>query len=224
MKWTFTIAGPILIIAIAVAAYFYWPSNAPLAEADPRPFATSVSFVRHADQTPLDVMELQENTGLYVDLTFALGAEIPELYDGKEVQSPQTWPLAVAITPRQRFGKPQTVRMIVRPDTFRPPNRPYRETFRGVPVGGSGTWNKRLGFKGPPDPLPGWKKDEARFWAYFSAGTDKSGEFVYEIVAYPTAKWVSSVRYIRGPEIVLKRGLLHVSPTDKDAGSSVAAK
>ena len=174
------------------------------------PFVKSLSFTRHGDGVAIaEVVDLPFKSGFYAELTFIPGASIPSEVDGLTVEDPEIWPVVLRIYPREdttpsrsydlrfiRYKRARTRRSLPLPSS--------------VPKGAVGYWQPDVGYRGELKPPKSWAKNEQRLWTFFTTKPGDTGEFTYEIVVFPTAKWVSSVRSQSGAPIVVRRGILKV--------------
>lgn len=208
------------VVLLGVVLWFWWRA-APQPEAPVvfDPYLKSLEFSQQADGTPIgEEIVVQAGSGFYADLTFVPGEELPEELDELAIQRVKIWPLVMEIyDPRDsqrkdivkfpflRYGKnphPKYPKL-----TQRDPN-----PMRSVMIANIGHWSPRAGYDGHPAYYGKWEEDEHRLWAFITPGSHPPGEYRYEIILYPAAQYLSSVRSTRGSRIVIKRGSMLVQP------------
>ncbi len=180
--------------------------------AGPNPFVETFEFLNSESKAPVgQVVSFAVNTGFTAELTFVASPNAPAALEQRVVQPPSQWPLTVVFFPR---GSDRASKHAI----YGCGNRVRRPNERvAVPMlpyeGVDSSW-KLMGYRGPPKPPKSWPADEYRFWTFFAVPLDEPGEYVFEVLLFPTSVWKSSVRVDPGPAVVLQRGLLLVTADD----------
>lgn len=186
-------------------------------------FVAKVVVERLDDAQRLDeTVELRLGSGFYISAGFVPQKNLPDALDGREIQDPAFWPVALVFYARGASLKDASA---VRKPCIRferPANRRVRQrgseaNTRFIPIGNTHPYapsGRPSGRRAPPNLPKDWPPDEMRFWTYFGLPEDRLGEYVYELTLYPTARWVSSVRFELGPPVVIRRGELRLDPGD----------
>ncbi len=178
----------------------------PIEPARANPFVQSFRVTRVDSGEPVgDEIEIAVNTGFTVEIAFSAAPDAPQELEGRPVQPPGEWPVRLVIYPRDHERSDDGT-LWYPCNRFEVPNRPYvRPVFPGV----SEHW-KPSGYTGPPKPPRDSGENKNRFWTYFAVPRDSPGEYVFEVLVYPTSAWKSLVRVDAGPPVVLQRGVLRV--------------
>lgn len=233
-RWMITLA----VLLTAAAVYFLWPRHpGEILPADPNPFVRHVTVLPielqvdesrgdrlHADPLPLvtapdairpfeDVIEIPSRAGQYLLIDLDRNESPPATIDGSDVSEPNWWPITFAV---YRLGDPEgesACEFSCHCSEGTIPLPPISETGQHpppmLPVIGRTLRNPSDAFVGFPDiGVP--PEGHNRYWT-FVVPPDRErpeGDYVYEVRLYPTAHWVSAVRWETGQPIVLRRGLL----------------
>jgi hypothetical protein len=185
--------------------------------AAPTPFASDVKLERLDDGTLLgDVVEMRASDGFYVSPGFMPGERIPKEFGGRIVQDHKLWSMALTIYPRGDSAESENAvrknciqfRQPVPRGSIRPWERPVH-VGNASPYAPTGRPRGPLGQPDSPKDVP---EGQIRYWTYFGLQSAQPGEYVYELRLFPTAVWSSAVRFQIGEPVVLKRGLLRVTP------------
>lgn len=184
-------------------------------------FLSTLSFVRHEDGEPIaDLIELEKETGLYVDVSFIPREMLPQELDDQPIQDPSAWPFTVRIYPRSDRDAANAIELRVVPYQSRVVvnERLLKQLTAGsappppVTRGTTGFWQEKRGYHGPPSPPKTARKPpgERRLWTFLNPDLVTSGEHVFELVMYPTARFLSKVRSRSGDPVILCRGIVRL--------------
>lgn len=185
------------------------------------------------------VLELDEetdtpvNSGFVVQFEFTPAKQIPSEYHSREVLHPSKWPADVVFFERGGTSSGKTAfksNCIIFPIIRKFPLPPIYSRSASPPKGHAdiminsfhnefwsyGGFDQDIDVHLQPVSLDSRarlkKAKNLWFWTYFCGPKDQVGEFVYEIRVFPTAAWISTVRFELGEPVVLKRGLMRVLP------------
>lgn len=212
----------VILVALSIA-WVLRPIRWEFEQAAPNRFIRELTFEQVDDATPVPLtVTLPPDGGYYVRIDVLPSEEYPRELDGRVVQDPPAWSFALRIY--QRGADPDSAGSSVRLFThyLREINTgisgvslPASVPVAAAPFGPNGRPEGLLGQPKPPETIV-----DGRFylWTWFGpwrgyrdseSGTClEPGEYVYEVIMYPTAAWTSSVRFEVGEPIVLIRGLL----------------
>jgi hypothetical protein len=229
------------VVVAAIAVYWWWSGRPVFLPFGSNAFVEQVTITR---LTPLstvwgettamdpspernrpleDPIEVSAR-GSYLQFDLKRYENFPGRYGGRDVGKPDRWVLTFAM---YRTGDPQGEG--AREYGCQVPQGTLIEDHAnphfGLPVIGHGFGGEN--FVGTPI-LELAEPGHNRFWTFVGVAPvpeeRPSGEYVYEVRLYPTARWISAVRFESGDPIVLRRGTLIVveddgPPADAEVGT-----
>lgn len=217
-SWRWVVCG-LVVTVVAVAWMSRRRTNSAVVGHDE--FLSTLSFVRHEDGQPInDLIELEKEAGIYVDVSFIPHEVLPQEFGNEPIQDPSVWPFVVRIYPRTDVDAKNAVELRVEPYRSRVivVESVLKKAVAGsipqgpVTRGTTGFWQENRGFHGPPSLSKGATrpKREIRLWTFLSPDPVSSGEHVFELAMYPTARFLSKSRFRSGDPVILCRGIIRL--------------
>lgn len=217
--WRWMVTGAALLIAALLGLYWWTRQPPPILPANPAPYVKQFTFTRLESGEPIgDVVTLLQRTGFYANVDVTPNNLPGQIFADRELTETVYWPMTLAVIPRGWRGTERnTIEMpCIR---YRQQISPRQATVvkKGSPkptplaVGNMKTWPVSAGYSGSPKKIPPLTKGNLCGYTFFALGNHPPGEYVYELRIYPTAHWISDVRFESGPPLVLQRGLLQVT-------------
>ena len=175
------------------------------------PYVTEVTLLESRSGKSIDgEITLAAGTGFYAELRF-----VPGRYgqDRENFNDPTHWPFALELYRKDEPAGNSVVRIpFLWSDQSRVSTRTKDRAseFRPVPVAGTGYWTEAVGYAGPLRQKMTSRREELQRWTYFTPGTQVAGDYVFDVIAYPDAHWLTRVRAKQGSPVVVYRGALKV--------------
>jgi hypothetical protein len=173
-----------------------------------------------------ETIEIAAPGGQYVQSELERHNSPPEAIEERHVATPDRWPITFAVY--RRDNSPEQAlefQCFVMEGTVERP--PAGETHLHPPLTlvrvGSNELRSERGFAGLPIIGPP-RLGSNLYWTFFFPPDKENptGEYVYEVRLYPTARWVSDIRTETGDPIVLRRGKLIVVQEEEPAANEDA--
>ena len=180
-------------------------------------------LVRESDGQALisEDISLAVGKGIYAVVEFSPKPDRPGEIETYPLEDPKFWRLAVKVYRRTDWPAEEGVKYLgclhFEDDHRRALSAASPETKKrqGDLIGfgdGADLWTEAAGYHGEPVDLQKIVAPRERRWTLLATPSDsKAGDqFVYEIALFPHAHAASSLRFVIGPHVVLRRGLITV--------------
>lgn len=183
----------------------------PLPPAPPNDFVSEVRFELLPDHTAIGhELRWTFGEGRFAEFCCVPRDDYPREYEGRTVKAPEDWPITLVLfRPGKKWSDRGTVWLGLTRYSLGQIGRPQKVLpLRHDRVG----WHHAR-FPGDP-PCPKYvteATDKLYGWTFLALKPELTGEFVYEVLLFPT--WTGTVVYYDlGPPVVLKRGLFRIDP------------
>jgi hypothetical protein len=151
-------------------------------------------------------LHLPLNGGRYLELRIVPSATFGTLDSGDEIQPARQWPIAVVVYPAGSDRSDDDARYM---SCQRYAGKNGLVAGNIPDLGSRIDWHD-AGFSGQPQSVVESSGDEIVVWTFLSAPPGAEGSFAYDVLAFPTGRWINPAQYDTGAAVRLMRGLIQI--------------